>query len=237
VAKPAASGLPSTFSRGLEVAVPVDAPLYPVNLLVAGRRVLVVGGGAVGAEKARRLVEAGAVVHVVGSRVGDAVRALDVTWEERPYERGEVSGYRLAVACTDDPGTNQAVFDDGELAGVWVNAADDPARCSYTLPARLDRGRVLVTVSTAGHSPALATWLRDRLAEHVGPEIETLLDLLAEARSEALAAGRQVPAADWRTALDSGMLDLVRAGRLDEARALLTASLHPADPPLPGTHP
>ncbi len=215
--------------------MPVDVPVYPVNLLVAGRRVLVVGGGAVAAEKARGLLAAGAVVHVVASEVRGEVRSLDLTWEERPYARGEVAGYRLAVACTDDPAANQAVFDDGEAAGVWVNAADDPARCSYTLPARLDRGRVVVTVSTGGHSPALASWLRDQLGEHVGPEHETLLDLLAEARAERVAAGLPTLGADWRSALDSGMLDLVRAGRLGDARELLQASLATADPPLPGS--
>jgi precorrin-2 dehydrogenase/sirohydrochlorin ferrochelatase len=217
--------------------VPVDVPLYPVNLLVAGRRVLVVGGGRVGAEKARGLLAAGAIVHVVAPAVGEEVRALELTWDERPYRQGEVAGYRLAVACTDDPATNQAVFDDGEEAGVWVNAADDPERCSYTLPARLDRGRVLVTVSTGGHSPALATWLRDRFAEQVGDEVDTLAGLLAEARAELLAGGGSSLGANWRTALDSGMLDLVRAGRLDEARELLRATLHPADPTHPGTQP
>jgi precorrin-2 dehydrogenase/sirohydrochlorin ferrochelatase len=215
--------------------VPVDVPAYPVNLLVAGRRVLVVGGGAVAAEKVRGLLAAGAIVHLVATEVRDEVRALDLTWEERPYVRGEVAGYRLAVACTDDPAANQAVFDDGEAAGVWVNAADDPARCSYTLPARLDRGRLLVTVSPAGHSPALASWLRDQLAGELGPEYDTLIDLLAEARADLVAAGRPTLGADWRSALDSGMLDLVRAGRLDEARELLHASLATADPPLPGS--
>jgi precorrin-2 dehydrogenase/sirohydrochlorin ferrochelatase len=217
--------------------MPVDVPLYPVNLLVAGRRVLVVGGGTVAAEKARGLLNAGAVVHVVARSVSDAVRSLDLTWDERPYERGEVTGYRLAVACTNDPAANQAVFDDGEAAGVWVNAADDPERCSYTLPARLDRGRVLVTVSTGGHSPALASWLRDQLAEQVDEAVDTLASLLADARAELLAAGRPSVGADWRTALDSGMLDLVRAGHLDEARELLRATLLPADPPSPGSQP
>jgi siroheme synthase-like protein len=169
--------------------------------------------------------------------VSDEIRGMDVTWEERAYERGDVAGYRLAVACTDDPSANQAVFEDGEAAGVWVNAADDPARCSYTLPARLDRGRVLVTVSTGGHSPALAAWLRDQLAEHVDDHIDTLSGLLAEARAELLAEGGRASGSDWRTALDSGMLELVRAGRLDEARELLRATLHPADPPLPGSQP
>jgi len=217
--------------------VPVDGPLYPVNLIVTGRRVLVVGGGRIAADKARGLLAAGAIVHVVAPSVADEVRALGVTWEERAYARGEAAGYRLVVACTDDPEANQAVFDDGEAAGVWVNAADDPDHCSYTLPARLDRGRVLVTVSTGGHSPALASWLRDELGDRLGDEVDTLAGLLAEARADLVASGRSTQGRNWRSALDSGMLDLVRAGRLDEARQLLRASLHPADPPLPDSHP
>jgi precorrin-2 dehydrogenase / sirohydrochlorin ferrochelatase len=214
--------------------MPVSAPSYPVNLLVAGRPVLVVGGGTVAAEKAGGLVAAGADVHVVALAVGEDVRALPVTWEERAYRAGEVGRYRLAVACTDDPTTNQAVYDDGEAANVWVNAADDPDRCSYTLPAKLEQGRLLVTVSTSGHSPALARWLRDRLADQLGPEYDTLIDLLAEARAGLIADGRPTLGADWRSALDSGMLDLVRAGRLDEARAHLAAALREPEPPAPG---
>lgn len=211
--------------------MPVDAPAYPVNLRLAGRRVLVVGGGAVAAAKVRGLLAAGAVVHVVAPSILPELGALAVTCETRGYERGEVAGYRLAVACTDDPAVNQAVFDDGEAAGVWVNAADDPERCSYTLPARLDRGALLVTVSTSGHSPALAGWLRDELAKVVGPEHEALLGLLADARAALAAEGAARPVADWRKALDSGMLDLIRSGRVAEARELLDRSLSLAEPP------
>jgi siroheme synthase-like protein len=211
--------------------MPVDSPAYPVNLLLAGRRVLVVGGGTVAAAKVRGLRAAGATVHVVAPEVAADVRDLADTWEQRAYQRGEVAGFRLAVACTDDPDVNQAVFDDGEAAGVWVNAADDPERCSYTLPARLDRGRLLVTVSTSGTSPALAAWLRDQLAEHLGPEHDTLLDLLADERAALAAGGRSRPPADWRQALDSGMLDLIRSGRTAEARELLRTSLRLAEPP------
>jgi siroheme synthase-like protein len=211
--------------------MPVDSPAYPVNLLLAGRRVLVVGGGPVAAAKVRGLVAAGAVVHVVATVVGSEVRALPVTSEERAYERGEVDGYRLVVACTDDPAVNQVVFDDAEASGVWVNAADDPARCSYTLPARAERGPLLLAVSTSGHSPALAAWLRDQLADQLGPEHDTLLELLGEARAALLAEGRSRPPSDWRSALDSGMLELIRSGRTAAAREVLRGFLGLDDPP------
>jgi precorrin-2 dehydrogenase/sirohydrochlorin ferrochelatase len=194
--------------------MPVDAPLYPVGLVVAGRRVLVVGGGTVAADKIRNLVACGADVHVVATQVGDDVRALGVAVEERPYRPGEAADYRLVVAATDDPAVNRAVHDDADAAGVWVNAADDPANCTFTLPAVLRRGPVTVAVATGGRSPALAGWLRDRLLADIGPEYEVLADLLAEARARG-------PRDDWRNILDSGILDDIRAGRIAEARERL----------------
>lgn len=199
--------------------MPVDAPLYPVGLVVAGRRVLVVGGGRVAAEKIRNLVACGADVHVVATTVGDDVRTLGVTIEERAYRRGEAADYRLVVAATDDHDVNRAVHDDAEAAGVWVNAADDPDNCTFTLPAVLRRGPVTVAVATGGHSPALAGWLRDRLAGEVGPEYEVLAEVLAEARASGATAGWSRD--DWRNILDSGILDHIKAGRIAEARERL----------------
>jgi precorrin-2 dehydrogenase len=199
--------------------------LYPVNLVVAGRPCLVVGGGPIAARKAEGLLACGARVHVVAEDVGPEVRSLEVTWEERPYERGEVAGYRLVVAATDDPAANKDVYEDGEAAGIWVNSADDPANCSYTLPAVVRRGSLTVAVSTGGRSPALASWLKERLATELGPEYETLLDLLASEREAVRAAGRSTEQLDWRKALDSDMLELIKNGHLADARERLQACL------------
>jgi siroheme synthase-like protein len=213
--------------------MPVDARPYPVVLLLEGRPVLVVGGGRVAEGKVAGLVAAGAEVHVVAREVSAAVRALCHFWEERDYRPGEVAGYRFAVACTDDHEVNGQVFRDGEAAGVFVNAADDPAHCSATLPARFERGPIVVTVSTSGQSPALAGWLRDQLGTAIGPEHEALLDLLADARAELAERGESRPPADWRAALDSGMLDALRAGRASEAREQLRTALHLSPQPAP----
>jgi siroheme synthase-like protein len=179
------------------------------------------------------LVAAGAVVHVVATEVSEAVRAQPVTWEERPYRPGEVAGYRFAVAATDRPAVNERVFLDGEAAGIFVNAADDPAHCSATLPARFERGPVLVTVSTSGHSPALAAWLRDRVAGDLGPEVEALAELLARTRADLARRGERRSPADWRAALDSGMLDALRAGRPAEAEQRLADALRLPGEPAP----
>jgi siroheme synthase-like protein len=205
--------------------VPVDQPLYPVNLVLAGRPCLVVGGGRVALTKVRGLADAGARVRVVAPEVVPEVAAVADVVELRPYRPGEAAGYRFVIAATGDPQVNQQVYDDGEAAGVWVNSADDPQRCSAILPARVRQGRLTLTVSTGGHSPAVAAWVRERLAREYGPEYDQLVGLLSEAREEVRAQGLGTEHLDWKQALDSGILELIRAGRLEAAKERLRACL------------
>ena len=199
---------------------------YPVNLVLEGRRCLVVGGGVVALRKVEGLLACGAAVTVVAPDVDERLEALSgVTVERRSYRPGEVAGYRLAIAATDSPEANATVFADGEEAGVWVNGADDPANCSFTLPSVLRRGPLMVTVSTGGRSPALSRWLRRRLEAEIGPEFETLLDLLSSEREVLRAEGRSTEGPGWQNALDSDMLGLIRNGDITSAREHLQACL------------
>jgi siroheme synthase-like protein len=202
---------------------------YPANLLVTGRRCVVVGAGRIAARKVESLLDAGAAVTVVAPRVGDEVRAWAdagrLELAERPFDAADLDGAWLAVTATDEPSVNAAVFAAGEARRMFVNSADDPANCSFTLMSVVRRGDIVVTIGTNGRSPALATYLKDHVREEMGPEYETLLDLLSEAREEMRAGGRSSEDADWRAAIDSGILDLIREGRETEARELLRSCL------------
>ena len=200
--------------------MPIEETLYPVNLRIAGHRCLVVGGGQVALAKVEGLLEAGALVDVIAP---DVVPELDarsgVTVQCRAYRSGDVAGYRLVIAATGCHEVNAEIYRNGESAGVWVNSADDPEHCSFTLPSRLRRGPLMVTCSTGGHSPALSRWLRQRLEDEIGPEYETLLCLLSEARERIQAAGVHTEGLAWQDVLDSGMLELIRSGETGQAQA------------------
>ncbi len=202
---------------------------YPANLIVRGRRCVVVGAGRIAARKIEALLAVGAEVHVVAPQLGDEVRAWHeagrVSVSERAFQAADLDGAWLATTAAADPDVNRAVFDAGEQRRVWVNSADDPENCSFTLMSVVRRGDVVVTVGTAGRSPALAAWLKARLEREVGPEYETLLDVLSEAREGLRAEGRRTEDADWQRALDSGMLDLIRAGKVGEAKERLRSCL------------
>jgi siroheme synthase-like protein len=202
---------------------------YPVNLVVAGRRCVVVGGGRIAARKIDALLAAGADVEVIALEAGPEVRAWAeddlLTLTERAFAPTDLDEAWLATTATGVAEVDRAVFEAGETRRVWVNSADDPANCSFTLTSVVRQGDLVVTIGTGGRSPALATWLRRRLGEELGPEYATLLDVLSEAREELRAGGRSSEEPDWQSALDSGMLDLVRAGNVEEAKEILRACL------------
>lgn len=211
--------------------------VYPVALVVKDRPCLVVGAGRVAARKIASLLECGAAVTVVAPEahvalgllsewgVIEAIDGAPLDVQLRPYRPGEATEYRLVIAATGDAAVDGAVYRDAEQAGVWVNSADDPAHCTFVLPAVWRQGRVSLAVSTGGASPALAGWLRGRAAQSLGPNVDVLADLLAEARRTLQSRGRATHAVNWSALLDSELPDLVSAGRLEEARTLLSAAV------------
>jgi siroheme synthase-like protein len=200
---------------------------YPVSLDVSGRPCLVVGAGRVAARKARALVDCGGAVTVVAPSFHPDMEALVprlYAVERRPYRRGDAVGFRLVFTATGDLDVDGTVHREAEEAGVWVNAADDSAHSSFILPAVHRDGPVTVAVSTGGRSPALASWLRDRIAAHEADGVGTLAELLGQAREHLRAADVRPQTVDWGTLLDGPLLDLIRSGDLEGARAMVHAA-------------
>jgi uroporphyrin-III C-methyltransferase/precorrin-2 dehydrogenase/sirohydrochlorin ferrochelatase len=132
---------------------------YPLHLRVEGRRVLVVGGGAVAARRIRPLLEVGADVHVVAPTVADDLPQVSV--ERRPFVPADVDGAWLVLACT---GTIDAeVAAACETRRIWCVRADDAGQSAAWVPAVARVDDVVVSV-TAGRDPRRAVALRDALA-------------------------------------------------------------------------
>ncbi len=121
-----------------------DFPPYPSGLRLAGRRVLVVGGGHVAQRRVPRLLAAGAVVVVVSPVTTPAVEGLagagEITWLERGYRTGDVDGAWYVIAATDDPTVNRQV----ERRRPRRSGS---SACAPTTPARPPPGRPLSAVT------------------------------------------------------------------------------------------
>ena len=137
-------------------------PGYPLLLDLAGRRVVVVGGGVVASRRTRGLAEAGADVLVVAPDVSDEVAAL-VAVRRRAFEPADLDGAWLVMACTDDPAVNAAVAAAAEQRRVFCVRADAATGGTARTPAVARHDGVIVAVN-GGDDPVRAAALRDAIA-------------------------------------------------------------------------
>jgi len=195
----------------------------PILVDLEGRPCLVVGGGDVAARKVEMLLDVGARPRVVAIRIGERLEEIAaaqpaVTLERRAYRASDLAGMALAFAATDDPSLQEEIARQARAAGIWLNAVDEPERCSFVMPAVLDRSPLVVAVSTSGASPALARRIRDDVAALLGPEYDAAVAHLAHLRAR-FVAGRPRQEAFLRL-VDGGLLEALRSDDGARVRSL-----------------
>ncbi len=140
---------------------------YPLGLMLAGRRVLVVGGGTVATRRVPALVDAGADVVLVAPQLTPALHALvadgRVRWLDRAFESSDVDGSWLVHVAVPDPEVARAVSAAAEERRVFCVRADDRHAATAWTPATTRHGPVTVAV-TAGGDPRRAMAVRDAVA-------------------------------------------------------------------------
>jgi siroheme synthase-like protein len=204
---------------------------YPIYLDLKGRKTLVVGGGAIAEGKALQLVAAGARVTVVSPELTEALRASvergEIDHRSGSFIEEDLHGMVLVISATNDRRVNEEVASAAAARGLLCNVVDQPDLCDFITPALVTRGDLQISVSTGGGSPTLTQRVKREVAALIGEEYGVLLEIAAEMRAEA-----KVQIADFerrkealRAFVESGALDLIRAGRMEEARDLARNSV------------
>jgi len=166
---------------------------YPICLDLEGRPCVVVGGGRVAERKVLGLLSCSAQVSVVSPELtGELLHQHNegaIQWINREYRKGDLQHAFLVIAATDDEETQKQVYEEAAAHNILLNVADVPQRCNFILPATVRQGDLIISISTAGKSPALARKLRMELEKRFGAEYRILVDILGAIRPVILAAG------------------------------------------------
>lgn len=184
---------------------------------------VVVGGGEVAERKVSSFLEAQAKVKVISPTLTEGLRQLvakgAIDHLPRAYQDGDLEGAFLAIAATDDPAANRAIFQEAQARKILVNVVDEPSLCNFLVPAVVRRGSLIIGISTEGRSPALAARIRQRLESLFGPEYASLLDILGDLREWITDVCPPEKRRDlWYWLVDSDLLELLREGKEQEAR-------------------
>ena len=212
----------------------LDTPFYIACLKLKGRVCKVIGGGALGLEKAEGLLACGGDVTVVAPEVGPELEQLaregSIVWEQREYAGpSDLDRTFIVIACTDDTDVNIGIYNDAEERAMLVNIVDVPPLCNFILPAIVRTGPLAIAISTAGASPALAKRMKREISELFGEEYARLAIMLNEARGwakgtlptyqdrkaffEEIVNGDPDPIALLRAGDDAAVLDLIAAAQ------------------------
>jgi precorrin-2 dehydrogenase/sirohydrochlorin ferrochelatase len=163
---------------------------YPVNLDIKDRKCLVVGGGDVGTRKVMTLLECMASVTVVSPDASEKLLKLAgsdmITLVKRSYIESDLEGMFLVICATDNEDLNLQVSEDAGKSNMLCNIVDRPEVCNFILPALVNRGDLVIAVSTSGKSPAFAKKIRKDLEKQYGAEYADFLKLMGAIRKKLL---------------------------------------------------
>lgn len=166
---------------------------YPIFVDLEGEKVIVVGGGGVAQRKIETLLKHRAVVHVISRELTPVLNRYreggEIKFLDREFKGNDLQGAFLVIAATDDPLLNRKVGEAAKKRGMLVNVVDQPSDCNFIVPSVVERGDLLIAVSTSGKSPALAKSIRERLSGQFGSEYEGFLLLMGRLRKEILSRG------------------------------------------------
>jgi siroheme synthase-like protein len=205
--------------------------LYSIELKIAGRDCLVIGGGRVAERKVAALRACDACVTVVAPGLTPALEELARSGGLAVLRRGfvpeDLNGVALCIAAADDPATNELAYREAARRGIPVNVVDQPELCTFFVPSSIRRGPVSIAISTTGTSPALAKRLREQLEQLVTPAHGELAELMGGLRPE---VKDRFPSEDARRSvyqrmIESEALDLLRQGKRDQAEEVLRACM------------
>lgn len=204
---------------------------YPVNLNIQDRRCLVIGGGSVGTRKVMTLLDCGAIVEVVATDVSD--RLLDLSINEtisiakRPYQSSDLKGAFLVIGATNNEELNIKISRDAEHIGILCNIADQPEACNFILPAIVNRGDLIIAISTSGKSPAFAKKLRKELEIQFGEEYAKFLMLMGAIRNKLLVRDHEPETHKhlFEQLISRGLLKMVKDRKKEDIDSLLAEIL------------
>lgn len=199
---------------------------YPILVNVQGRRVVVVGGGKVGARKVSDLLDGGAAITVISPALHPNIDAPHERIEVRQteYAAGMLAEIRpmLVFACTDSAEVNARVAAEARVLGILCNRTDDVKAGDFSNMAKIERGEITIGLATGGAAPALAAFIRDMLAASIGNEYAALARIFADLRPTIQEKIDPDTRAElWQAILHSQVLNHLRDGDEAGARAII----------------
>ncbi|HET6365000.1 MAG: bifunctional precorrin-2 dehydrogenase/sirohydrochlorin ferrochelatase [Nitrospirota bacterium] len=196
---------------------------YPIYLDLRDRSCLVVGGGQVAERKTLTLLEAGANVRIISPSLTQKLQELSQSGKiihlPKTVDDKDLTGALLVIAATDSLEVNAGIGRLCKKRNILVNVVAPPDESSFIVPSVVERGELLIAVSTSGMSPALSKKIRQELEERYGPEYEVFLRKMSMLRARLMDEVKDdgVRREILQALVDSDVISLLKEGKIHDA--------------------
>jgi len=203
---------------------------FPMFLQMAGRRVVIVGGGEQAAQKTRLILKTEAIVEVWAPTLDPELAGLavegQISHQTGPITSDSFSGSALVFIASGCPGIDMALHTLAKAGGATVNVVDQPQLCDAITPSIVDRDPVVVAIGTEGTAPVLARQIKTKLEEELEPRLGDLAALAGRMRGAA--AARLAPRARrdlWRWVFNDAPRQMFASGAERDAAKLIKSAI------------
>jgi len=203
-----------------------------IEMKIANKQIIVIGGGKVGERKVQALLREGAKVTVASkdftdylSNLGKSKKINLKKIEKKPLSQiiRTLTNFDIIIAATDDEEMNIALTKQARRSKIPICVVDHPDICDFYFPATTDFGNLKIAVSTGGKSPAMASVLRKRLEEYVTKE--DVLQVELQDYSRKILRSKINNSSNRKKILyeimeDSEVSTFIKKGKLEEAKKI-----------------
>jgi uroporphyrin-III C-methyltransferase/precorrin-2 dehydrogenase/sirohydrochlorin ferrochelatase len=203
----------------------------PIFLKLAGKRVVVAGGGTAAARKSEMALRNGAIVDVYAEELGEDFRSIEtdpnLRHHARAVERADMDGAVLAWCAAEDDTADRRAHAFASEAGVTVNVADRPELCDFTMASILDRSPLVVAIGTEGASPILGRMLKAKLETEIPASYGRLAQFVGERREALEKVTKSSPERRrfWERLLEGPIAEMILAGQEGAAEKAFDAEI------------
>ncbi|MEM8622814.1 MAG: siroheme synthase CysG [Pseudomonadota bacterium] len=209
---------------------------FPMFLTVAGRRIVILGGGEQAAQKCRLALKTEAEIIVAAPELEPELAELAATGRIIHHAGGVGPALfwntALVFVATGCRGADTALHAVAKAAGAVVNVVDQPDLCDAITPSIVDRDPVVVAIGTEGTAPVLARQIKTRIEEMLEPRLGALAALAGRLRARV--AERVAPTARrafWKWVFDGSPRQSHARGAEDEAARAIKAAVEAGGAP------
>jgi precorrin-2 dehydrogenase / sirohydrochlorin ferrochelatase len=153
---------------------------------IRDKEITVIGGGKVAYRKVKSFIAFGCTVKVISPKIINEFKNIEdkVILIRDFYKLDCIKNSFIVVAATDNRDLNKQIGLYCKEKNILCNVVDDPGLSSYIVPSIVKRGDLVISISTSGKSPSLASKIKKDIEEQYSDDYEEYLNLLGDIRSK-----------------------------------------------------